>query len=717
MKIAAYDPALAEAATAGPGDQEISAIARIADEDALPAGIRVVSRFGDVVTLRVRRDRVAELAESDSIVALEAARRLRLLDPMQVDGRSAEPAASSSYVIRPPDVSATGKGVAICLLDFGLDVAHPAFRNEDGTTRVLAIWDQRAASETGEGNRWGYGRILTRDDINRALEHDDPYAALGYDPSDADMISRESGEPEGAHGTHTTAISCGNGRGAGMSGVAPDADILFVHLARTNKAVGKGNLSDSATILEAIEFAFAQAGELACVLNMSVGAHSGAHDGKALFDDALTHVLSSPHGPSRAFVCSAGNYQLAAAHADGRLQTGETKLIRFDVPADDPTESELDVYYSDRDRFTATVIGPSGDAVAKAGPGESAPLLVDSRAVGHLYHYTRQTTASDHHIEIFWNKGAPGGRWGLQLYADAVRDGRYHAWIERDQGPRPRFIDEDVSLTTTTGTLCNSALAITVGAFNPHLEHRPVADFSSSGPTRSGLIKPEILAPGVGIVAARSASRSEPPGAYFVSKDGTSMASPHVAGAIACMLQSAARPMRIADIRAVLLSSTSCHTSATAGDLHRRGYGYLDIAAAEKAAHKWSQALEEQRDASADVDASPGLLAERSLRSDEQGRATLRPVCQGGELLSVQVHPGDVLVRAMPHGDPYSAVVKSAKPEVAAELAARGIRVESAGRGWYVEVVEPGRPAGACGRRLTDSAGRMVRGQMLLRAS
>src|SRR5256885_3496804 len=71
-----YDPALAEAARELGDEEELAVIARLSDERALPPGVRVITRFGDVATLRARPSQLAALAETASVVEMEAPQRL-----------------------------------------------------------------------------------------------------------------------------------------------------------------------------------------------------------------------------------------------------------------------------------------------------------------------------------------------------------------------------------------------------------------------------------------------------------------------------------------------------------------------------------------------------------------------------------------------------------------------------------------------------------------
>jgi Subtilase family len=155
----------------------------------------------------------------------------------------------------------------------------------------------------------------------------------------------------GAHGTHVMDIAGGSGgRGEGMGGVAPEADLVFVHLARTTDVLGKGNLGDSASLLEALDFVFSVAGDRPCVVNLSVGAHGGSHDGTTLVEQGIDRAVWLQGG--RAVVGSIGNYAVSGAHRHGRLRQGEEEALGLRIPVDDPTANELEVWYGWADRFT-----------------------------------------------------------------------------------------------------------------------------------------------------------------------------------------------------------------------------------------------------------------------------------------------------------------------------------------------------------------------------
>jgi len=118
--------------------------------------------------------------------------------------------------------------------------------------------------------------------------------------------------------------------------------------------------------------------------------------------------------------------------------------------------------------------------------------------------------------------------------------------------------------------------ALTVGAVD---RDDQLADFSSRGPRRGDFgLKPDITAPGVEIVAARAAGTDmgTPVGDHYTAASGTSMATPHVAGAVAIIAQQ--HPgWTAAQLKAALMASAAVEPSLGA---HEQGAGRMDVGAA-----------------------------------------------------------------------------------------------------------------------------------------
>src|SRR5688572_8315795 len=340
------DPALAEMVEAAPPDQMLEGILRLEDPASPPPGFLVVSKFSRICTGRFRAADTWSIRHHPNVISLKAARPLGLQD--DADGGFAAP-------WRPEDQPAgpkprfTGRGCIVAALDFGLDFAHPNFLERDGTTRVLAFWHQGLGYDSTRPNKFGYGRVFTRDEINAALRTPDPYQSLGTHPARSD-----SGL--GTHGTHTLDIAAGNGRARGSKpSAAPDADIIFVHLS-TPSLGDAGDLGDSVRLLEALDFVNLSADGRPWVANLSVGRTAGSHDGTSLVEQGMHELLRL--GASRAIVQSAGNYRSAHLAVDGWLRDGGHRDLEWYIDPADTTGNEIDAWYSGKDRFAVAVRAP-----------------------------------------------------------------------------------------------------------------------------------------------------------------------------------------------------------------------------------------------------------------------------------------------------------------------------------------------------------------------
>jgi Subtilase family len=738
------DPALWELLRSSTvrNDEAVEAIIRLDRPDADVAGVRIVSRFGPIATCRIRKDSILDARGDESVRSLKAAREL---GPEQQASDDVVGAFPLSLVHgdrrRPPDLPLTGAGVVVGFVDWGCDFSHTNFRRPDGSTRLLALWDQRGPGSDMAPRPYGYGVLHTQRQINDALRAPDPYDALGYHPADADR------DGSGAHGTHVMDIAVGNGRAGGPIGIAPRADPVFVHLA-DRETGGLANLGDSVRILEAIDFIAKAAGHRPWVINLSVGRHGGPHDGCTLAELALDYLLRA--APNRLIVQSAGNYFDRSTHASGHLVAAGARSLTFITDERDLTPNELEVWYSGDDEFTVWIESPSGDVGPRVLLGEDAEVLEDDRVLGRLYHREHDPNNCDNHVELFLYPWAPAGRWRVTLEGTRVRNGVFHAWLERDEACghcQARFVDTDADSACTTGTIANGRLPLVVGAYDAHSPTRELAPFSSAGPTRDGRAKPDLVAPGVQVLAARSTPLGSRQGADLLArKSGTSMAAPSVTGAAALCLQAATRPLAAGDIRDVLLTtaeplaSDSRHSS-------RFGCGYLDIANVVAVASAPNWAITGSRRSIDMKQERPGI-EEMAMETDLERLfpAHVRPeqlyreiVYRRGGPLSAWIdehfdllaRPGesptappeaeDVLVRVA-LGEPgigHVAVLSDSSLTPRNSLDLAHIKGERGGPGLYTTVIEDGAFPHArsdrFARRVLDQAGRMPLGQVLLR--
>lgn len=557
-------------ASSSTASDETAVVAKVNDLSAWEAlsEVRIGETLGDrdsdgtwVVTARIPLQRVEAVRSQSFVLSLKAAHIVR---PSLVK-TTEETLARVSQLPAGHKVEG-GKGVVVGIVDFGCDFAHKNFISSSGKTRIKAIWDQRG--NAAANSLVQYGRLYKESDINNALTQAAPYTALGYTP-----------EVE-AHGTHVMDIAAGSAGGTGVPGVAPRADIIFVEVAAADvpwdgvQSVGK-SFGDSVQLLEAVKFIFGQAGTTPCVVNLSLGTNGGPHDGSTLVEEGLDRLVKQ--APNRAIVIAASNSYSDGIHASAKVAQGETKELKWNVPLNDTTSNELELWYPGNDRITVELIAPDGASLGSLVPG-GPPRIAKQNGRVVVFAVNRLNDSKNHQntIGIYLEPSAPGGTWRLKLHGTAIQNGEFHAWIERDDYGQSSF-PPPADNTHTLGSISCGYETIVVGSYDAHKAATPLSYFSSAGPTRDGRQKPEISAPGHAVVAALSRS-----GNGVVTMSGTSMAAPAVTGIVALVLSEAkARNIKLnsQQIRSII-TSTARRTPPTGTAWHDR-YGAGRINAAE----------------------------------------------------------------------------------------------------------------------------------------
>ena len=558
-------------ATSSTPDDEVSVIARVKDVKQfrdLPNVNRVVEIFVPAksenktlaaaepdafVTARIRgsEDEIEFLRNQGCVVSLKASRRVRpFMELTRREIMSCDNAPRDGRFEKKG-----GKGVIIGIVDFGLDFAHKNLRSNGGT-RILALWDQKApgAGLGLEKFGFGYGRLFTKAKIDEALNADDPYTALGY------WVPKDSLSESGAHGTYVADVAAGTGDGSGCPGVAPEADIVFVDLSTGGtpmngpQAAGS-TFGDSVQLLEAIKFIFDYAGERPCVVNISLGTNGGPHDGTSLVELAIDRIVSEK--PNRSVVIAAGNSFGRSLHATGKVSERGCVDLKWRIPRFDATSNELEVWYSNRDRFTVEVRDPAKKLVARVKPGWSWEDRLGTTGLMTIVNRTCDPNNQDNTINVFFERGVPAGNWTLRLIGDSVNDGLFHAWIERDEAGQSSFVKPsdgsyEVNNDCTLSSIACGRHSIVVGSYDANEADRPLSETSSSGPTRDDRQQPTVSAPGENVLAAHSGTV-----VLRHRQSGTSIAAAVVTGTVALMLSAARRPLEAEEIREILIKTAN----------------------------------------------------------------------------------------------------------------------------------------------------------------
>jgi protocatechuate 3,4-dioxygenase beta subunit/subtilisin family serine protease len=523
----------ASSASAAPDETRIQVLIQVKNpsESLNVQGVFIRSAVGNILSAQISPEAIERLEMHPNVQYVERGAPLGLKSTV-------EASKNVKIEVTSGPLTETGKGVIVGIIDWGCDFTHGDFRNENGS-RILYFWDQTATPGIVGRPPLGHsgGVEFNKEQLDRVLSQPNPFVALGIEPPDI-----------GAHGTHVMGIAAGNGRdfpSAGVHGIAPEADIIFVQ-PNTDDTNILGGFGDSVNLAEAVKYIFDKASSLnkPAVINMSMGTNSGPHDGTTLVEQWIDRLLGQP---GRAVVMALGNehrQSLIHTHSEGQLATGETTTLYWRARPQDFTPNEIEIWYSSRDIFVVEVVLPDGELVPIVEPNNSA--IFDVGHVGTRVYVSNELNSplnGDNRINIIVlspeNIPTESGVWQLRLTSRLSREGTFDAWIERDSPASiSSFIGGTYIRRKTLGSIQSARHAITVSNYDA--ETITLADSTSFGPTRDGRRAPVAAAPGVNILSARSRYQEAPDPQErtpYVAYTGTSMSSPYTAGVVACMLQ------------------------------------------------------------------------------------------------------------------------------------------------------------------------------------
>lgn len=465
-----------------------------------------------------------------------------------------------TQVSNQPFLDITGRGVIIGIVDTGIDYTKDAFKFEDGTSKILFLWDQ-----TIDGPRPDYlyfGAAYDKAKIDEALRAEDPYSIV---PS----------RDDDGHGTFLASVAASNQKGEYI-GAAPKAYLMVVKLRRASDFLidrylvtkDNPNLYASTDYMLGMKHLLDRAEELdmPVVMCVGMGTNGGAHDGSSLIEDYISFLSQRP---GFAFITAAGNESNARHHTQGKIPYNNgTDQISIKVGEQGASFTVI-IFGPGFDKVSMGITSPTGEVVARV-PFKSGLQYTERLVLEQTSITIRYFKGGNNEIIVAF-EDATQGIWDITLFGDLVISGEYWAWlpITGQVSPSVEFLKPVPDYTVVVPA--TALRSITCGAYNS--DDNSLYISSSWGPTRLPRMAPDFVAPGVRVKGIY------PTG--YGTMTGTSVAAAVTAGAAALLMEWAIVDENIPTIDADLIRSLLISGCVRENNLQypntKWGYGKLNV--------------------------------------------------------------------------------------------------------------------------------------------
>lgn len=428
---------------------------------------------------------------------------------------------------RIPAVNLRGEGVVIGIIDTGIDYTNSVFQHEDGTTKIISLWDQSIDSEDQYPKivyPAYFGTEYNAEQINSALKSNNPYQIV---PS----------VDENGHGTMLAGIAAGSENDEqDFSGVVPDAELIVVKLKQakenlinfysipSNVPCYQGN-----DMIWAVQYIVEKARSLKfpVAICIGLGTSQGSHDSSGPLNTVVSIIADFP---GVAVTVSAGNEGNARRHFYSEIDT-TTSPITVELNIGENEKGFTMEFWGDPPTiYTLDILSPSGEYIPRI-----SERLEESRSVSFVFeetviniNYILVEAETGKQVIVLTFRNPTPGIWRFQIYGRGDLQGAFHIWL-----PAGNFITQNTFFLnsnpyTTITSPGNSSVPITATAYNSNLD--TLYQNSGRGYSTSNIINPDLAAPGVNIQAPTLNHT-------FTTITGTGAATAHTAGITAMILE------------------------------------------------------------------------------------------------------------------------------------------------------------------------------------
>ncbi len=473
------------------------------------ADVKILS--GGYAIVNIKENRIDELASEKQILFIEKPKALfyEVTNGVRV---SCVPPVQNNFGLY-------GQGTIAGIIDSGIDYYNNAFINENGKSRILEIWDQTRNNNekdiNGKGNLGflGLGTIITQEQINESIAENNRQKAITVDSS--------------GHGTHVAGIMAGNFAKDKKNniGIATKSEIIAVKLDDS-----KNGFFRTTELMLAIEYLTNRAEyyNMPMAINISFGNNYGSHDGTSLLETYIDYMCDRE---KISIVVGSGNEGDKFGHTFVRTRNKEQVMSDFSV-GDYEKSLGLQIWKDYVDDISLKIITPAFEEIVIPKVRNEAVELEVGEHIFFIYFGTPKPYSrfQEIYIELIpVGEYLTQGIWQIEITGENIVRGNMDIWMNSQAllNAVTGFLNPSPDTTLTIPSTANKV--ITVGAYNTLND--TVAPFSGRGYTRElNMIKPDLVAPGVGVVSAAANGTIE-------ERTGTSMATPFVTGSVLLLME------------------------------------------------------------------------------------------------------------------------------------------------------------------------------------